>query len=175
MIGQGEDCGSTGGAMTTGWNIAGQGLIWRAFEDGLLNTKGEIPYVKDLLEDATGFLGHYYNAENDDWFTSGVKVTGDNAKKAIPFSLYKYGQTNLHWQPRKEVKANEILANLIASGTGDVGIKEFYEWVRDTHISEELYSTQERLEALVKTNPDFIDLTDEDLADLAFPYKLKDD
>jgi hypothetical protein len=171
---EGYDSGSTGDCLTTIWNIEGQLFIWWAYLNGYLTTSEEIPIVKDLLEETKGFLGMYYSSIINDFFSSGVKLTRDSVKKAIPLTLNRFGQTKLDWKPRENVKKNEILALLISSGLGDIKLTEFFDWVRRNRLDdseEEMYSLVEKIEAWGK-GPDFIDLTDMDLEKLAFPYEI---
>jgi hypothetical protein len=174
-LGEGYDSGSTGDCLTTLWTLEGQMFIWWCYNQGYLSSKDEIPWIPELVGETRGFLGHYYDDDLQDYYASGIKLTRDSIRKAIPLTLNRFGPTELLWRPRENVKANEILALLITSGVGDIGLTKFYEWVKKNRLTEgkeEIYSITERVEAL-GMGPDFLDLTDMDLSKLAYPYAIE--
>ena len=167
------DCGSTGDALTTIWNIEGQIYIWRKFLDGYLSSKKEWPEITDLCEHANTFLGHYYCESIKDWMTIGVRLTKDDAKKAIPVS-FKRGQINhFAWSPKKSILRNEFLALCISSGMIDMKLTKFYEWCRLKKILlfDEEIGMQGRINEATKI-PGFLDLSEANIDNLAEPYKL---
>lgn len=188
------DCGSTGDAFTSIWNIEGQIFIWYVFRKGLLSTDKNWPEIKDLCEETITFLGHCWIAILKDWITLGVRLTKDSAKKMISFE-YQFGKQNvIELEGPATIPRNEFLATAISSGVlEDCRLKKFYEWVffrvlfdnfrraglilfKDKEIKEkEVFSEEkgviEQIES-AKEWPGFLKLTEMNLDELALPYLL---
>jgi hypothetical protein len=172
------DCGSTGDALTTVWNIEGQMFIWWCFEHGYLVGVDEWPKIRDYLEEGTGFLGYYWSDKLNDWYNAGNKCTGDSARKAISVNIARGIMNVIDWKPREDVKRNEILALAISSGMIDIKLTEFNEWVHKRRLDERIkdeekqYSMTERIKLIVREEPEFLELSDANLEDLAYPYSI---
>jgi hypothetical protein len=172
------DCGSTGDAFTTLWNIEGQVFIWRVFRDGKLTTKERWPEIKDLCERAGTFLGHMFSKIINDWMTKGVRLTTDNSKKMISFNYERGRVMHLEWPHKDVIPANEFLSLAISSGMlKDCRLTRFYEWIEEKkkedafEYFDEEKGVVEQIEQ-ARNIKGFMDLTKENLAELAYPYKL---
>ena len=170
------DCGSTGGAFTTIWNLDGQLCMWRAYNDGLLSTSKEWPEIAELCESSKTFLGHFYNARMQRWMTIGNRLSKDNARKAIPIRVRR-GRSNRIRLEQKDVKTNEFAQLVISSGLGRKKLRKFYDWVRLMRLSinpEEL-GVAERIGEVIPESKlhDFISMFKPDrLAVLARPLNF---
>jgi hypothetical protein len=188
------DCGSTGDAFTSIWNIEGQIFIWYVFRKGLLSTDKNWPEIKDLCEETITFLGHCWIAILKDWITLGVRLTKDSAKKMISFE-YSFRKPNvIELEGKEKIPKNEFLATAISSGVlDDCRLTKFYSWVfirslfdtfkafgrrlfkgehyKKTELFDEEKGVVEQIEE-AKNWPGFLDLTEMDLQELATPYEL---
>lgn len=168
------DCGSTGDALTTVWNIEGQVFIWWCYKKGLLSTKKSWPEIKELVEETDLFVGHYWSEKLQDWMTKGVRLTTDNAKKMISFQIER-GKTNeVEWEHKENIPANEFLSLAISSGMlEDCRLTKFYAWIKAKN--EDIYDEELGVVEQIKKAeeiPGFMDLTEVNLDELAVPYIL---
>lgn len=141
------DCGSTGSHDTTLWNIATQLNIWDSYNEGLLSTSKSWPHVKDLVEECDTFLGHYYHPLLKTWMSKGVRLTTDNARKAIALLLRKGIYNHIEWNLHKNIQLNEYAQLVTTSGFGKLKLSDFYDWVRRKrlHMGAEIYGITERV------------------------------
>lgn len=169
------DCGSTGGAFTTVWNIDGQFAIWKAFEEGRLKCDEDWPHISDLCEKSSTFLGHYWNARMKRWMTLGLRLTKDNARKSVAFRVKRGSSNHLSWE-QKEVNTAEFAQLVVSSGFGAKKLRKFYDWVRLKRLSidpEEMGVTERIGEVAEKHIPEFLSLfKEESLVTLARPLEL---
>jgi hypothetical protein len=129
------DCGSTGGAFTTIWNIEGQLLLWRALLNKELMTDKSWPYVNNLCEESSAFLGHSYFPRMKRFITEGVRLTRDNARRSIPLPYSRGRRVFIDLKHEKKITYAEFAQLSIACGLGQLKMRKFYDWVRLKRLS----------------------------------------
>lgn len=131
------DCGSTGGSLTPYWNLEGQLIIWRCFKDKEL--EGDFPSIPNFLEPAGTFLGHWFR-EDGKISSKGLRTTKDSAKRASPIVITPGKTSSITWPIKTEIKRNELIQSVIASGVSDIDLKYFYNWaLKKNYFTNDVY------------------------------------
>jgi hypothetical protein len=178
-ISAGIDSGSTGGMLTTVWNIENQVNMWSCFNEGKLTIDNEEwPEIAGLCESTKAFLGHMYVERMKRWMSQGVRLTTDSTDKSIPFRIKRGRVNNFSLSHKKMPLANEFAQLVIASGLSSLKIQKFYEWVKKKKlkIPEYVYGIRERIGSVLRSNElveDFMNLQKrKTLEVLAAPLEL---
>lgn len=110
------DCGSTGDAFTSIWNISGLFGIIAAFHAGVIPSHPEVrgPYLPDVMKPSSTFLGMHYDLIRRVWTVEGLKITKDASHKSIATRLRTGGADTKIEFPRGVVDQAGICELIVA-------------------------------------------------------------